>query len=93
MKLELLKDHDTQNEAGEKLECLYRNVNLGSLARIALWWMQDDIVLTFDQLENFISRFHLPASDHVMTVLYIYVDFHAFTIARAKEMKGATTSL
>lgn len=60
-KLELLKDHDTQNEAGEKLAFLYRNVNLGSLARIAPWWMQEDIVLTLDQLGNFISRLHLAA--------------------------------
>nr|PNR49524.1 hypothetical protein PHYPA_011420 [Physcomitrium patens] len=56
-RLEILKDHDVQEEVGKELELSYRNLSLGTLVRVAPWWMKEELVFSVDQLVNFVRKF------------------------------------
>lgn len=56
--LELPEEHDvSQSEVAKDLELSYRNLSLGTLYRVAPWWMKEEFFCSITQLGNFMRRF------------------------------------
>lgn len=56
--LELPEEHGaSQSEVAKDLEVFYRNLSLGTLHRVAPWWMKEDLSCSVTQLGNFMRRF------------------------------------
>ncbi|KAG0555387.1 hypothetical protein KC19_12G165400 [Ceratodon purpureus] len=56
--LELPVEHDvSQAEVAKDLELSYRNLSLGTLCRVAPWWMKEEFFCSVTQLGNFMRRF------------------------------------
>lgn len=63
--LELPEEHDvSQSEVAKDLELSYRNLSLGTLYRVAPWWMKGEFFCSVTQLGNFMKRFQETVTGH-----------------------------